>query len=131
MQKGTPYNNLNLNVRGTKPSATVATNERSNALIPEGRQVYKLGLGQSPLPVAEPVVEALRHNAAEKDYLPVCGLKRLRDAVAAYHHRTDGVERTGDDVEVIGGLAKGVVVVAQGSFLLKGQLLRSSLGDDD
>ena len=112
MQKGTPYNNLNLNVRGMKPSATVAINERSNALIAEGRQVYKLGLGQSPFPVAEPVVEALRHNAAEKDYLPVCGLKRLRDAVAAYHHRTDGVERTGDDV-LIGPGSKELMFLLQ------------------
>lgn len=112
MQKGTPQTHLNLNVRGMKQSATVAINERSNALLAEGRAVYKLGLGQSPFPVAEPVVEALRQNAAEKDYLPVCGLKPLRDAVAAYHKRTDGVERTGDDV-LIGPGSKELMFLLQ------------------
>lgn len=112
MQKGTPYNHLNLNVRGMKPSATVAINERSNALIAEGRQVYKMGLGQSPFPVAAPVVEALREHAAEKDYLPVKGLKTLRDAVAAYHHRAHGIERTGDDV-LIGPGSKELMFLLQ------------------
>ena len=41
---------LNLNVRGLGQSATLAINERSNALRREGRRVYKLGLGQSPFP---------------------------------------------------------------------------------
>ncbi len=67
MPQASPYAHLNLNVRGMKPSATVAINERSNALIAAGRQVYKLGLGQSPFPVAEPVVQTLRDAAAEKD----------------------------------------------------------------
>ena len=117
MQKGTPYNHLNLNVRGMKPSATVAINERSNALIAEGRQVYKMGLGQSPFPVAAPVVEALREHAPEKDYLPVKGLKALRDAVAAYHHRSHGVECSGDDV-LIGPGSKELMFLLQLVYLL-------------
>lgn len=112
MQKGTPYTHLNLNVRGMKPSATVAINERSNDLIAQGRTVYKLGLGQSPFPVAPPVVQALRDSAHEKDYLPVCGLATLRDAVAAYHQRTDGIERTGDDV-LIGPGSKELMFLLQ------------------
>ena len=50
---------LNLNVRGMGPSATVAINDRSDDLRAAGRDVCKLGLGQSPFPVPEPVVEAL------------------------------------------------------------------------
>ena len=46
-----PDVHLNLNVRGMGVSATLAINERSNALRQQGRQVYKLGLGQSPFPV--------------------------------------------------------------------------------
>lgn len=40
-------------------------------------------------------------------------------------------ERAGELVEVLNGLAVGDEVVAEGSFLLKGQLLRSSLGEDE
>ena len=46
-------------------------------------------------------------------------------------HRVHTGERTGDLVEVLNGVAPGDEVVAQGSFLLKGQLLRSTLGEDE
>lgn len=107
-----PQINLNLNVRGMQASATVAINERSNALLAQGRDVLKLGLGQSPFPVPEPVVEALRRNAHEKDYLPVKGLPRLREAVAEYHSRTNGLVRTGEDV-LIGPGSKELMFLLQ------------------
>ncbi len=92
--------NLNLNVRGLRPSATLAINDRSNELRRQGRRVFKLGLGQSPFPVPLPVVEALKANAFRKDYLPVKGLPELREAVADYHRRRDHVPATGEDVLV-------------------------------
>jgi len=91
---------LNLNVRGMAPSATVAINERSDELRRAGRDVFKLGLGQSPFPVPGPVVEELRAQAFQKDYLPVRGLWRLRRAVADYHRRTQGLQCTWEDVLV-------------------------------
>ena len=72
---------LNLNVRGASLSATLLINEISNKLISEGRKVYRLGLGQSPFPVPQMVVDELKVNAHQKDYLPVRGLKQLRQAV--------------------------------------------------
>lgn len=89
---------LDPRVAGLAPSATLAIQERANALIAEGRTIYKLGLGQSPFPVPLPVVQALRAHAAEKDYLPVRGLRELRTAVARYHRLRDGVARSPDDV---------------------------------
>ena len=79
---------LNLNVRGLPVSATLGINELSNRLLAEGRQVYKMGLGQSPFPVPTPVVEELRANAHQKAYLPVRGLPALQQAVAEYYLRT-------------------------------------------
>ena len=70
-------------VRGLKPSATVAINERSDALIAAGRTVYKLGLGQSPFPVPASVVAALRAHAERKEYMPVRGHPPLRAARSA------------------------------------------------
>ena len=58
--ESSPDVHLNLNVRGLSQSATLAINERSARLHREGRDVYRLGLGQSPFPVAAPVVEELR-----------------------------------------------------------------------
>lgn len=92
--------NLNLNVRGLSPSVTLAINEKSDELRRQGRRVFKLGLGQSPFPVVLPVVEALKANAFQKDYLPVKGLPELRGAVADYHRRIHQIPRTAEDVLV-------------------------------
>jgi aspartate aminotransferase len=103
---------LNLNVRGLAPSATLAINEHSSALQLAGREIIRLGLGQSPFPVPAPVVEALQHNAHQKDYLPVKGLQALREAVAKYHARVNGIRRTADDV-IIGPGSKELMFILQ------------------
>ncbi len=98
-----PEHCLNPALRGMGPSATVAINERSNRMRGEGRTVYKLGLGQSPFPVPGPVVEALRTHASRKAYLEVAGLQELREAVAEYHQRAQGVPVSARDVMVAPG----------------------------
>ena len=82
---------LNLNVRGLKKSATIAINDLSNDLIRRGRSIFRLGLGQSPFPVPAVVVDALQQNAHQKDYLPVQGLRELREAVSEFHAKNDGI----------------------------------------
>ncbi len=83
-------------MRSLTSSATLAINKHSNALIAAGKHVYKLGLGQSPFPVPEEVVASLREHTEEKTYLPVAGLLELREAVAGYHQRVDGVSVVAD-----------------------------------
>jgi aspartate aminotransferase len=82
---------LNLNVRGLPLSATLEINELSNKLLAAGKQVFKLGLGQSPFPVPQVVVDELKVNAHQKDYLPVRGLPALQEAVVNYLERTQGL----------------------------------------
>ncbi|RMF57199.1 MAG: pyridoxal phosphate-dependent aminotransferase, partial [Calditrichaeota bacterium] len=107
-----PSVNLNLNVRGLGQSDTLAINEQCAELICSGKEIFKFGLGQSPFPVPEQVVEALRANAHQKDYLPVKGLYALREAVADYHRRKDGVQRSADDV-LIGPGSKELMFLMQ------------------
>jgi aspartate aminotransferase len=95
-----PGRHLNLNVRGLKQSATLAINERSAALAREGRSIFRLGLGQSPFPVPQPVVDALKLHAHEKDYLAVKGLPELRAAVAAYHQSAESIVYGAEDVMI-------------------------------
>jgi aspartate aminotransferase len=95
-----PQVHLNLNVRGLTQSATLAINERSAELRRAGREVFRLGLGQSPFPVPEPVVSALRENAYQKDYLPVKGLPALREAIVDYYRRNEGLYYDPDRVLV-------------------------------
>ena len=81
-------NQLNANIQALKPSATLAINERSAAMIAAGKIVYRLGFGQSPFPVPADVVEALKANAHVKDYLAVEGLSWLRNAMATIASET-------------------------------------------
>lgn len=111
---------LNLNVRGLKPSATLAINERSNALREAGRMIHKLGLGQSPFPVPEEVVGQLRHHAPEKDYLPVKGLPALRQAICGYLQRTQGLDFDPDNV-LVGPGSKELMFILQLTYY--GELL--------
>jgi aspartate aminotransferase len=111
-RKGTLDVHLNLNVRGMTSSATVAINERCNELVCEGKEIFKLGLGQSPFPVPDSVVEELRKHAHEKDYLPVMGLQRLRSAVADCQRRMHGLSSTWDDV-LIGPGSKELMFLLQ------------------
>ncbi len=111
-ESGAPDVHLNLNVRGLKPSATVAINERSDELRRAGREIFKLGLGQSPFPVPHPVVRALQSHAHEKDYLPARGLRSLREAVAGYHRREQGIEAEADGV-LIGPGSKELMFLLQ------------------
>lgn len=103
---------LNLNVRGLLPSATVAINERSDRLRAAGREIFKMGLGQSPFPVPALVVEALRKNAHEKDYLAVKGLLKLRRAICAHHRQTFGIDCDPEDV-LIGPGSKELMFILQ------------------
>lgn len=103
---------LNLNIRDLKKSATLAINEQSQRLQKEGKTIYRLGFGQSPFPVPEPVVEQLKEHAHEKDYLAVTGLPQLREAIAESMRKTQGIKRSGEDV-LIGPGSKELLFLLQ------------------
>ena len=50
-------------IKKLKPSATLAINEESNRLKKSGKKIYKFGFGQSPFPIPESIVLALKNNA--------------------------------------------------------------------
>ncbi|TGY87989.1 aminotransferase class I/II-fold pyridoxal phosphate-dependent enzyme [Marinicauda algicola] len=95
-----PTIQLSLNVRGLPVSATLAINERSAALKAAGREVKKLGLGQSPFPVPKVMQRALERNTHQKDYLPVQGLPALRESICGYLERTQGLDFDPEDILV-------------------------------
>lgn len=104
---------LNRSLAQLGQSPTVAINDLSNRLLAEGKSVIKFGLGQSPFPVPQALVEALRRHAHEKDYLPVAGLPKLREAVAL-HTATEvpGFAPSADDVIIAPG-SKELIFLAQ------------------
>ena len=49
-----------------------------------GKKVYQFGFGQSPFPVPEKIVNALKDNAHRKEYLPIQGLEKLRESISKH-----------------------------------------------
>ena len=72
--------NLNL-------SATLRINEISKKLEQEGKEIIKFGFGESPFPVPDKIVEALKKNAHQKSYLPIQGLEDLRVSISKYESK--------------------------------------------
>lgn len=71
-------------VKNLKPSSTLKINEVSKELESKGEKIFKFGFGQSPFEVPDDVVNELRNNAYQNKYLPMQGLKELRNVVAKY-----------------------------------------------
>ena len=71
-------------VKNLQLSSTLKINETSKELEIEGKKIFKFGFGQSPFQVPIDVVNELKNNAHQNKYLPIQGLKELRDTVAKY-----------------------------------------------
>ena len=95
-----------------KPSATLAINEESNRLKKNGKKIYKFGFGQSPFPVPESVVSALKNNANKNNYLPMQGLEELRSAIADYLNKNNGNNFNKENI-VIGPGTKELMLLTQ------------------
>lgn len=103
---------LNPNLSHTVKSATLAINERSKALQEQGKKVYRFGLGQSPFPVPNCMLQALKDSAHIKDYLAVQGLLPLRQSIADYLARTENVSMSPDQL-IIGPGSKELMFILQ------------------
>ena len=103
-----------------KPSATLAINEECNRLKKNGKKVYKFGFGQSPFPIPETIVSALKANAAKNIYLPIQGLEELRSTIANYLNENNNNDFKKEDI-VIGPGTKELMFLTQIAF--KGEVL--------
>ena len=54
------------NIVDIKASATLAINELSQQLEKNGQEIFKFGLGQSPFPIPQIVVEELKKKCTTK-----------------------------------------------------------------
>ena len=71
-------------VKDLEPSSTLKINETSRELENKGEKIFKFGFGQSPFQVPLDVINELKNNAFQNNYLPMQGLKDLREVVAKY-----------------------------------------------
>lgn len=76
------------------------------------KPMYRLGFGQSPFPVPEPMLEAYREAMTQTEYLPVQGYLPLREAIADHYSKRDGREVSADCV-IVGPGSKELLFLLQ------------------
>ncbi|HEU5048654.1 MAG TPA: aminotransferase class I/II-fold pyridoxal phosphate-dependent enzyme [Rickettsiales bacterium] len=90
-------------LRTVEKSQTLLLNEQSRNLEQGGKKVYKFGFGQSPFLPPQHVIDLLKENAHRKDYSPVQGIPALREAVAEFHRKVDGIDARAENVLIAPG----------------------------
>ena len=98
-----------------KPSATLAINEESNRLKRSGKKIYKFGFGQSPFPIPNSIILALKNAANKNTYLPMQGLEELRTAIANDLNKSSKNYFEMDDI-VVGPGTKELMFLTQIAF---------------
>ncbi|KAK3106070.1 hypothetical protein FSP39_012043 [Pinctada imbricata] len=98
------------------PASNLLFNEKIKNLILAGQQVYHFAFGQSPFPVVESAVTALKEYAGENVYLPVAGIPELRESICAFHARFDNLnDYIADDV-IVGPGSKELIFLLMNVF---------------
>jgi len=108
-------------VKNLKPSSTLKINETSNELENKGKKIFKFGFGQSPFQVPRDVVDELKNNAYQNKYLPMQGLKDLRNIIAKYTSKKKNYDYNYENI-IIGPGSKELMfllhVVFEGDIIL-------------
>ncbi len=90
-------------LRSVEKSQTLLLNEQSRTLEKGGKKIYKFGFGQSPFLPPQAVIDALKANAHRKEYSPVQGILELREAVAEFYRKTDGIDAKAENILIAPG----------------------------
>ena len=99
------------NILKLKQSSTLAINEKCKKLINQGKKVYQFGFGQSPFPVPEKIVTALKNNAYRKEYLPTQGLGELRDSISKNLKKKIGINYPKKNIVITPGSKEAMLLL--------------------
>ena len=103
------------NLKDLLPSSTLLINEICKELTSKGKTVYQFGFGQSPFPVPDSIVQALKNNAHQKDYLPSKGLLELRKSISNFL-TNKGYKNLNHENIIIGPGSKELMFLLQVAF---------------
>lgn len=112
---------INKDIFSLKPSATLEINEKVKALRKEGEIVNHFGFGQSPFPIHNDIVEALKDHATNNHYLPVDGLEDLRVQISDFLVKNQGIDVDKEQVFIGPGskeLLYQSILIFEGHFLI-------------
>ena len=112
---------INKNISELKPSATLLINEKVKELRKKGKKITHFGFGQSPFPIHNAIVEELKNHANNNHYLPVNGLKKLREQLSNFLSIHQGIQRDSDQIFIGPGskeLLYQSVLILEGHFII-------------
>ena len=107
-------------VKNLEPSSTLKINEISKELENSGKEIFKFGFGQSPFEIPTNIVSALKDNANHNIYLPMQGMKKLREVIAKHVSKKKTYEYTSENI-IIGPGTKELMFLLQ--ILFDGEIL--------
>ena len=99
------------NILKLKQSSTLVINEKCKKLINQGKKVYQFGFGQSPFPVPEKIVTALKNNAHRKEYLPIQGLSKLRESISKNLKKKIGINYPKENIVITPGSKEAMLLL--------------------
>jgi len=99
------------NILKLKESSTLVINEKCKELINQGKKVYQFGFGQSPFPVPEKIVTALKNNAYRKEYLPIQGLGKLRESISKNLKKKIGINYPKENIVITPGSKEAMLLL--------------------
>ena len=94
-----------------KQSSTLVINEKCKELINQGKKVYQFGFGQSPFPVPEKIVTALKNNAHRKEYLSIQGLAQLRESISRNLKKKTGINYPKENIVITPGSKEAMLLL--------------------
>jgi len=112
---------VNQNIQNLKPSATLAINQKVVALREKGETIFHFGFGQSPFPIHQSIVNALKDNATNNHYLPTIGLDVLRNTIAKFLEKHQGIKAESDFIYIGPGskeLLYQTILILDSTFLI-------------
>ena len=107
-------------VKNLEPSSTLKINEISKELEDSGKEIFKFGFGQSPFEIPTNIVSALKDNANHNIYLPMQGMKKLREVISKHVSKKKKYEYTSENI-IIGPGTKELMFLLQ--ILFEGEIL--------
>jgi aspartate aminotransferase len=99
------------NILKLKQSSTLVINEKCKELIKKGKKVYQFGFGQSPFPIPNKIVTALKDNAHRKEYLPIQGLSKLRTSISNYLKKRTGNYYPNENIVITPGSKEAMLLL--------------------
>ena len=102
------------------PSPTLKINQVMDAEEANGKEIYRLGFGGSPLPPCKELVDAYREHLWQTSYPEIQGMLKCRQGIAKFYKKNFSINFDAEDIFVFPGSKEAIFQILS---ILEGPLL--------